>query len=116
MINTEKPFKGIAPICGGSYVGKGVAGEAEYVSKGAPATVPMVAIIGSKDAEGVEGGLVEEISPVVASGTTAEGVPRFEVTGHAKPAEAASRLFSMSATITPLKSLRDATAEEAMNT
>ena len=73
----------------------------------------MVAVIGSKDAEG---GLVEEISPVVAPGTTVEGVPRFEVKGHAKPADAASRLFSMSATITPLKSLRDATAEEAMNT
>ena len=73
----------------------------------------MVAVIGSKDAEG---GLVEEISPVVAPGTTVEGVPRFEVKGHAKPADAASRLFSMSATITPLKSLRGATAEEAMNT
>jgi len=32
----------------------------------------MVAIIGSKDAEGVEDGLVEEASPVVASGTTVE--------------------------------------------
>ena len=42
------------------------------MSEGAPAAVPLGVIIGSKDAEGVEDGLVEEASPVVASGTTVE--------------------------------------------
>ena len=59
-------------------------------------------LIGSKDAEGVEVGFVEA-SMVLASGTSVEWVPRFEVKGHPKPAEVASRLFSMGETITQMK-------------
>ena len=73
------------------------------MSEGAPAAVPLGVIIGSKDAEGVEVGFVEEASLVLALGTNVEWVPRFKVEGHPKPAEDASRLFSMGETITQLR-------------
>ena len=59
-------------------------------------------VIASKDAEGVEVGFVEA-SIVLASGTSVEWVPRFEIKGYPKPAEVASRLFSMGETITQMK-------------
>ena len=40
------------------------------MSEGAPAAVPLGVIIGSKDAEGVEVGFVEEASLILALGTS----------------------------------------------
>lgn len=72
------------------------------MSIGAAAARSLDVLIGSKDAEGVEVGFVEA-SIVLASGTSVEWVPRFEVKGHPKLAEVASRLFSMGETITQMK-------------
>ena len=58
-------------------------------------------VIASKDAEGVE--VVWAGASIVLASGCVDGVPRFEVEGHPKPATVASRLFSMGETITQMK-------------
>ena len=65
-------------------------------------------VIASKDAEGVE--IVWAGASIVLASGCVDGVPRFEVEGHPKPATVASRLFSMGETVNRRK-LRNPKAE-----
>ena len=65
-------------------------------------------VIASKDAEGVE--VVWAGASIVLASGGVDGVPRFKVQGHPKPATVASRLFSMGETVTRRK-LRKPKAE-----
>lgn len=88
---------------GGSCVGNGTAGEgrADYVSIGAVVVGWLDVVVGSPDAEGVDVWFVE--ASVALASADVGGVPRVEGKGHAKPAEVASRLFSMGETVNQIK-------------
>ena len=75
--------------------------------------MPLGELIGAKGAEGGEDEIVEEGSPWDVFEVQEDEVPRVDANGHVNPADDASRLFSMGATINVCECLRKVTAKVA---